>query len=163
MGSSAGMRVTSEMAMRLSGAMEEFAEKNDDAAASLEKASFAASCFFEHLDCTLAGSPKGPPPGGRPSAPRSRSRGRGRGTLPPPPAAAAAAGAAANPTAAAGQRPPAGSGHLPPGLTTAGPPASRIESGRDSGGPGGIQDPLSEVLFRAAVNRPPRVPSGIQD
>ena len=107
--SSVAMRHTSELCMKLSESMSDFAEKNDDAAASAELAAKHAEALFCHLDTALAGAPgrpKGPAPGTVPAC-AARSRSRGRGRVPPPPAATAAAGAAADTSDK-----PAGAGHL---------------------------------------------------
>ena len=159
LGTSAAMRHTRELAMKLSQSMENFAEKNDEAAEAQAIAAKHASAFFCRLDTTLAGAPKGPAPGTVPgTAARSRSRGRGR--VPMPPAATAAAGAAA---------PPARAGHLPPGLTgTAGQMLTGLAGPAPSAGPAGppvlqqvqgcSSTELSEVLCRVAKNRPRRPP-----
>ena len=173
---SVAMRHTSELCMKLSESMSEFAEKNDDAASAAELAAKHAEALFEHLDTALSGPPgrpKGPAKGTVPAcAARSRSRGssrgsgrsRGSGQVPPPPAATATAGAGPLPLPRAG---PAGAGHLSqwelrmagPAPSSAGPAPSAAATPAARARPPVLQEvegcsdtELEEVL------RPPRRP-----
>ena len=162
--SSVAIRHTSELCMKLSESMSDFAEKNDDAASSAELAAKHAEALFCHLDTALAGAPgrpKGPAPGTVPAC-AARSRSRGRGRVPPPPAATAAAGAAADTSDK-----PAGAGHLSqwelrmagPAPSSAGPAPSAAATPAARARPPVLQQvqgcsstELDEVL------RPPRRP-----
>ena len=112
--SSVAMRHTSELCMFVSESFADFAEKNDDAAASAENAARHAEALFCHLDTALAGAPgrpKGPAPGTVPAC-AARSRSRGRGRVPAGAAAVAAASLSGSGPLPQPRPSPAGAGHL---------------------------------------------------
>ena len=167
--SSVAMRHTSELCMKLSESMSDFAEKNDDAASSAELAAKHAEALFCHLDTALAGAPgrpKGPAPGTVPAC-AARSRSRGRGRVPPPPAATAAASLSGSGPLPQPRPSPAGAGHLSqwelkmagPAPSSAGPAPSAAATPAARASPPVLQQvqgcsstELDEVL------RPPRRP-----